>query len=248
MNKELFYDSIQKIISKERINLGIGTYQEKTVHAVLKNYFQPYSDGHEQKIGGFVADIVNEDGIIEIQTGGFDKLRKKLAAFLTVSKVTIVHPIPYNKWIASINPDTGEIGKKRKSPKKGSPYEIFPELYKIKQYISNENFQLCIIMLDIEEYRRPPETNGLRRGRRKGYTRFDRIPVELVNEIHINKKNDWYYFIPNLLNVEYTSSDFAKAAEIPVSLAQITLNILTEVSAVKRIGKKGNSILYKNQI
>ncbi len=245
MDKLRFYECVQDVINREHIRMGIGTYGEKTVHSVLKNYFAPYEGCHEQKIGGFVADIVSEDGIIEIQTAGFDKLRKKLTSFLSVSRVKVVHPIPYNKWLITINPETGETGKKRKSPQKGSPYDIFPELYKIKMHIANENLSICVVMIDIDEYRQPPETDGVKRGRRKGYTRYDRIPLEMHEEIHMNCKYDWQYFIPSALSFcEFTSKDFAKNANISVSLAQITLNVLTEIGAVKRVGKSGGSILY----
>ena len=46
-----------------RLIKGIGTKREKTVHAVLKNYFEPFHDSQEQKIGGYIADIVGENGI-----------------------------------------------------------------------------------------------------------------------------------------------------------------------------------------
>lgn len=242
MDKEKFYNAVQTVTSGEHIRAGIGTYGEKTVHAVLKNYFEPYVDSHEQKIGGYVADIVGEDGIIEIQTAGFDKLRKKLEAFLSVGRVTVVHPIPRQKWIIAIDPDTGERGKRRKSPVQGTPYDIFPELYKIKQYLANENFRLCIVMLDVEEYRRPPEENG--RGRRRGYVRYDRMPLELAEEIHIDEKADWGYFIPPGLPEEYTSKEFGKLSGLSTQYAGFVLNILTAAGAVERVGKKGNSRLY----
>lgn len=244
MNKEKFYNAVQTVTSGEHVRAGIGTYGEKTVHAVLKNYFEPYSDGHEQKIGGYVADIVGEDGIIEIQTAGFDKLRKKLEAFLSVSRVTVVHPIPRQKWIITIDPETGEQGRKRKSPAKGTPYDIFPELYKIKQYLSHENFRLCIVMIDVIEYRRPPEESGLRRGRRRGYVRYDRIPTELAEEIYINDKSDWLYFIPKGLPENYTSKDFGNLSGVGQKYASFVLHVLTEAKVVERIGKKGNSYIY----
>lgn len=244
MDKERFYNAVQTVTSGEHIRAGIGTYGEKTVHAVLKNYFEPYADGHEQKIDGYVADIVGEDGIIEIQTAGFDKLRKKLEAFLSVSRVTVVHPIPRKKWIITIDPVTGEQGKKRKSPITGTPYDIFPELYKIKPFLSHENFRLCIVMLDVLEYRRPPEENGLKRGRRRGYVRYDRIPTELAEEVYINEISDWGYFIPKCLPDEYTSKDFGSLSGVGQKYASFILNILTEAGAVERIGKKGNSYVY----
>ena len=248
MDKERFYNALCTVLDGEHVRAGIGTYGEKTVHSVLKNYFEPCADGYEQKIGGYVADIVGEDGIIEIQTAGFDKLRKKLDSFLSVCRVTVVHPIPRRRWLISIDPETGAHGRKRKSPKTGSPYDIFPELYKIKPMLTNDRLSICIVMLDMEEYRCPPETDGLRRGRRKGYTRYDRIPLSIEEEIHLDNIYDWLYFIPNGLPEEYTSSDFARAAKISADSARSALNILTEIGVVQRIGKKGNSILYRTAV
>lgn len=51
-------------------------------------------------------------------------------------------------------------------------------------------------------------------------------------------------FVPPQLE-QFTSAEFAKAAHIRRPLAQTTLNILYEVGAVKRVGKKGNNYLYE---
>lgn len=244
MDKELFYTVCSKIINSEHKYNGIGTYGEKTIHAVLKSYFEPYYDNHEQRTGKFVADIVGENGIIEIQTGGFDKLRNKLKEFLTVAKVTVVYPIPHNKWLISLNSETGEAGRRRKSPHTGTIYDVFPELYKIKSFLNDDNFNLCLILIDMDEYRCSPETTGLKRGRRKGYTRYDRIPLELVDEIHLCDKSDWLIFIPNGLSEEFTAKDFSAQAKIHISDAQLALNILSHMGIVIRIGKKGNSYIY----
>ncbi len=248
MDKEAFYSALEKVTQGEHIRAGIGTYGEKTVHAVLKNYFEPYGDSHEQKIGGFVADIVGENGIIEIQTAGFDKLRRKLECFLAASAVTVVYPIPLNKWIIYADPETGEHGRKRKSPRAGSPYDIFPELYKIKPFLKNENLRFRIVMLDVEEYRCPPETSGLKRGRRKGWTRYDRLPVGLRGEICLDALHDWLYFIPEGLPQEYTSKLFAEKAKLSADAARLVLNILLEKGVVGRTGKIGGSYLYRTVI
>ena len=248
MDKERFYDALNTVLTGEHIRTGIGTYREKTVHAVLKNYFEPYSDGHELKIGDFVADIVGEDGIIEIQTGSFDRLRKKLEVFLPVSRVTVVYPIPRQKWVISIDPETGEQGKKRKSPVKGTIYDAVPELYKIKEFLTDENFRLCIVLLDVDEYRAPPEKSGLRRGRRRGYVRYDRIPKELVDEILISDRSDWRYFIPAGLPEEYTTKEFGALSGVGTSYASFVLNVLLAAEAVERIGKRGGAYLYKTII
>ena len=78
---------------------GIGTLSEKTVHAVMKNYYAPDTDMHEIPIENFVADIYTGQEIIEIQTRAFHKMRRKLDAFLPLYPVTIVYPIPHIKWL-----------------------------------------------------------------------------------------------------------------------------------------------------
>ena len=49
----------ERIIGKNRERNGIGTLSEKTVHAVLKNYYAPDETQHEIPVEGCVADIFN---------------------------------------------------------------------------------------------------------------------------------------------------------------------------------------------
>lgn len=244
MDKDKFYCCCEQVINQHKQYNGIGTYGEKTVHSILKNYFQPFSDGQEQKAGRYVADIINEDGIIEIQTASFDKLRSKLSEFLQVADVTVVYPIAVTKWLTKIETETGEMGKKRKSPVKGTIYDVFAELYKIKSFLNSDRLNLCLMLMNVEEYRCPPEESGLKRGRRKGYTRYDRIPVELIDELHFNCKSDWLKFIPDNIPAEFTSKQFSELAGIHISTSQICLNILTSMDIVVRVGKSGNSYIY----
>ena len=83
-----FEKARDKIIGEERLREGIGTLSEKSVHAVLKNYFAPNADFHEVPIEGYVADIYTGREIIEIQTRQFHRMREKLQAFLPICPVT----------------------------------------------------------------------------------------------------------------------------------------------------------------
>ena len=80
----------ERIIGKNRERNGIGTLSEKTVHAVLKNYYAPDETQHEIPVEGCVADIFNGKEIIEIQTRSFDRMRPKLERFLPLYPVTIL--------------------------------------------------------------------------------------------------------------------------------------------------------------
>lgn len=240
-DKTAFEAAKQKIIGVDRQRLGIGTLSEKTVHAILKNYYEPDEDRQEIPIENYVADIYADGEIIEIQTRQFNKMRGKLSTFLPLYPVTIVYPIPFEKWIIWIDEDTGALSKKRKSPVKGNPYIAFSELYKIKPFLKDPNLRLKLVLMNIEEYKL---LNGWSRDKKKGSSRYDRIPTELVEEIEINRQEDYMQFVPYELEEEFTSGQFAKAAHISLSLAQVVLNILYHVGTVTRTGKKGNQYLY----
>ena len=121
IRQQQFTAAKNKIIGTTRQRDKIGTLSEKTVHAVVKNFYEPDEKKQEVFIEGLYADIYNGDEIIEIQTRNFEKLCKKLDRFLPLYPVTIVFPIPDTKWIYWIDPETGSCSQKRKSPKKGNP-------------------------------------------------------------------------------------------------------------------------------
>lgn len=241
-NQTRFEEAKNKIVGVDRQRLGIGTLSEKTVHAILKNYYEPDEDKQEIPIENYVADIYSNGEIIEIQTRQFNKLRDKLKAFLPLYPVTIVYPIPREKWLIWIDEESGELSAKRKSPKKGNAYMIFPELYKIKMFLREENLRIRPVLLDMEEYRL---LNGWSRDKKKGSSRFDRIPTTFVEEVEINCLEDYMQFVPYELQEQFTAREFAKAAHIAVSLAQTTLNILHHVGVVERVGKQGKAYLYE---
>ncbi len=234
MDKQLFQQVCDEVIGQRQGMNGIGTLSEKTVHSVLKSYYSPNNINHEIKVGGFVADICTGNEIIEIQTRNFDKLRRKLHTFLAFAPVTIVYPINNIKWIRWVNPQTGEISPPRKSPKAGIPYSIFPELYKIKNFLLDPNLNLKIVLMNLEAYR---FLDFWCQDKKKGSTRCDRIPTELISETMISNLEDYHLLIPDILGEEFTSKDFKKSSGLSLSSAQTALNILHYVGAVDRVGK-----------
>lgn len=240
-----FEEVKNKIIGEDRQRLGIGTISEKTVHAVLKNYYEADEDRQEIPIENYVADIYSDGHIIEIQTRQFNRMRDKLSAFLPLYPVTIVYPIPREKWLIWIDEQSGELSARRKSPKKGTPYMAFPELYKIKMFLKHPNLSLRLVLVDMEEYRL---LNGWSHDRKKGSTRYDRIPIRLVEEVEIGQPRDYMQFIPYELEDPFTVKDFAAAVHIPTSLSGTVLHLLYYMGVVRRVGKKGNAYLYQTEM
>ena len=75
------YGVLSTIMDEKKKNY-IGTFYEKSLHAVLKNYYEPDEDKQEIPIENYVADIYADGQIIEIQTRNFNVTRDKLKAFL----------------------------------------------------------------------------------------------------------------------------------------------------------------------
>ena len=107
---------------------GIGTLREKQLHSAIKFFIDENPAHHEVKVGRSVADVKNERGIFEVQTGACGVMRKKLSLFLEDNEVTIVHPVANRKRLFRMDENTGEVSSPRLSPKRGNSFDIFYEL------------------------------------------------------------------------------------------------------------------------
>ena len=109
-------------------------------------------------------------------------------------------------------------------------------------FLKDPNIRFKFVLVNMEEYRL---LNGWSHDKKKGSTRYDRIPTDLIEEVEIRHPEDFLQFVHYELEEPYHSKDFAKAAHISLSLAQTVFNILLEMGTVERIGKQGNSYLYR---
>lgn len=221
---------------------GIGTYGERTLHAALKRYFEPDTSKHEIKYKGYIADILREGEIIEIQTRGLYRLRRKLSVMLEEMRVTLVYPVTRRKWLVWVDPETGEAVSKRRSPKVGRCCDALFELYGVRELLTNPSLRLRVVMTDVEEYRR---LDGWSKNKKRGSTRSERIPVEIGEIIEIDRPEDFEKLLPDGLESEFTADDFHRAGGMSLKGAQTALNVLGYVGAVERVGKKGRAYLWR---
>ncbi len=237
-----FTEACEKVINVDIGRTSIGILKEKTLHRILKHFLEPNEELHEIKLGRYHADIVTENEIIEIQTRNFNTLRNKLNFFLDIKPVRIVYPLISTKYLVWIDPDNGEVTTRRKSPKTGKPLDCFFELYKIKMLLNHENIRLSIITLDAVDYR---TLNGYSADRKKGSTRYERIPERIISVTDINCPQDYALFLSTELPEQFSSKDVQKTHKVTLRTAQVSLNVLHHVGAVKKVGKKGNTVLYQ---
>lgn len=235
--KEKFNNCIGKIYKTNNIK-GIGTFQEKTLHKVIKNYYETNEENQEVKVNGYIADIFKNNQIIEIQTRAFNKLVPKLEKYLPDYQVNIIYPIAYQKYISWIDPNSGEEVSNRKSPKKGSFYDIILELYKIKKFLNNPNLKITLLYLNIKELR---YLNGWSKDKKRGSSRCNQIPLELIDELELN---DYSIFVPEK-EKEFTSKEYAKTTKKTIHRAQVILNILCFLDVIEVVGKEKRMNIYK---
>lgn len=221
---------------------SIGVLSEKTIHAVVKRYLEPDEGFQEVKVGSYFADILHEGGIMEIQTRSFDRLRDKLAAFLPVYPVTVVYPIPERKWVRWVDKESGALSERHRSPRRGTPYDVFYELYKIRPWITHENFRLKLLMLEMDELR---YLDGWSKNKKRGSTRMDRIPGELICEYDFTRPEDYMELVPPELEDTFTVKEFSKAAGIDPSRGGGVLPILKDLGVLERVGKEGKAYIYR---
>ena len=110
------------------------------------------------------------------------------------------------------------MSSRRKSPVKGNAYAAFRELYKIKNFLLEENLHFKFVFLNMEEYRL---LNGWSRDKKKGSSRFDRIPLEMVDVMEIDCPRDYLQLVPYGIPEPFTVKEFAKEVHIWARFARI---------------------------
>lgn len=241
MDQERFSEICLRHRESIRERSGIGTLSEKTLHAILKDYFEPDAAYQEVKIDGYFADIARKGEIFEIQTRDLYRLAPKISTFIVENSVTVIYPIALSKKIFWLDPSTGESLSERKSPKKGKEIDVLPELYGLREFLLHENFRVCLMLLEVNEYRVP---DGYGKDRKKRATKLDRYPTALIDEIYLEKAEDYLRFLPKNLPSEFSSSDFRIAARCDLFTAQRALNIFSSIGLIQPMGKKGRYKTY----
>ena len=87
--------------------------------------------------------------------------------------------------------------------------------------------------------------NGWSRDKKKGSSRFDRIPVSIEYEVEFTCPQDYLQLIPYELEEPFSVAAFAKAVHIRRELAQTVVHILHYLEVIEQVGKQGRAYLYK---
>ncbi|MBE6569156.1 MAG: hypothetical protein E7658_02925 [Ruminococcaceae bacterium] len=241
INKSLFFRLAYDVTTESHGRYNIGTYKEKKLHLILKRYFEQDQNYHEVPCCGYIADILKDNSITEIETSGFTGLNPKLDAYLPAYQVTLVLPLAARKYVSWIDPETGDISPKRLSPKKQNIYTALCECIRIKKHMGNENLRILAVMLEMEEYRM---LDGWSRDRKKGSHRFERVPADILDIYELSDKASFAAWIPEACQENFTVETFAKNVKIPTDNARTVIKLMEHMGLLTFTGKSGRKFLY----
>ena len=223
------------------MNKSIGTKNESSLHRTLKFQYTKPGGMTEVEVGDFIADGINKDGeYIEVQTGSFAPLEKKVRELASHSKVRIVHPISVKK-IIQVYDKRKELLYTRRSPLKGSLWDVFTALVHAPKLPLIKNVVIEVVLADITEKR---IKDGKGAWRRRGISIYDKELTAWHESTLLGKKADFLRFVPFEKNEEFTVNSLAEQAGIKKETAQKALYVLTKMKVVKRIGKKQRAWVY----
>ena len=219
----------------------IGIIQESSLHAALKQLYCDPGDILEAQVDKFIVDILKENLIVEIQTGSFASIKRKLAKLIPKYTVLLVYPLACEKRIIRESIDGSHILSTRKSPKTMSYLNMFEELISIPRLVCHSNFSIEVILVKEDEIRRK---DGKGSWRRRGWSIVDHRLRELVSQRLFNNPSDFDYFIPKTLDEPFTTAEFAKAHGCSRRLAQKATYCLRKMGSLRVVGKKRNAFLH----
>ena len=220
---------------------GIGSLNEKPLHAGLKDWYRQEGDLVEAPLDGFVVDLIRNGLLIEIQTRGFSAMRRKFDRLLDSHSMLLVHPIAAEKWIIKLDEDGGEMSRKR-SPKRGIAADVCQELVSFPSLLSHPNFTLEIALIGEEEVRRPDAKNGWRRG---GFVIEERRLVEVLDTIVLASPEALLDLLPDGLPEVFSTADLAAGLGRSRHLAQEVAYCLRVSGAAATVGRDKRGILYR---
>ena len=230
------------IVKVSEVVPHIGTLGEKHLHAALKRWYCRPGDRIEVSIDRFVIDLVRDDLLIEVQTRGFSSMKQKVTVLLDLGwRVRIVHPIAVNRSIVRLDAD-GSVLSKRRSPRHGTPADIFAELVSFPDLLAHPLLELHLVLTDEEEFRRHTPD---RARRRKGWMVVERRLVDVVDTMMISSVEDLADLIPAGLPETFNTEDLAEALGRTRRAAQQMAYCLRSLDVIVPVGKSGNTIQYR---
>ncbi|MCA9511423.1 MAG: hypothetical protein KC560_12015 [Myxococcales bacterium] len=219
---------------------GIGTLGEGPLHAALKEWYRQPGDRTEIALEGFVVDLVRGDELVEIQTRGFSKMRRKLDVLLDRHALRLVHPIAAERWIRRVDARGADVSRRR-SPRRGQLADVCTELVSFPTLLSHPNFTLDVVLVREEEVREP--ARGARR--RREWKVAERRLLDVVECATFSAPADLLALLPTGLADPFTTADLAAALGRDRAFAREVAYCLRTAGVLEAVGRSRAGVAHR---
>ncbi len=214
----------------------IGTLNEGSIHAALKEMVAEPGDELEVRLENFVIDIRRGDLLIEIQTQSFAAMGRKLDALLDRYRIRIVHPIAVSTYLHRPSK------RARRSPKKGSRFSILDELVSVPTLIDHPGFSIDVVLMEVDRYQRHDPT--ARRGR-GGWRTTDRAIRRIIEWDRFESGADVFGLLPAGLPEPFTTADIAATGATDRDGAQKLVYVLRALDLITLVDADRRGYKYR---
>jgi hypothetical protein len=183
---------------------------------------------------------------VEIQTGNFSAIRRKLQRLVQGHSVKLIYPVAAEKWLLkNPKPGDGNAPTRRKSPKRGRAVEVFNELVSFPELMQDPHFSLEVALTQEEEVR---EYQGDKRWRQHGWRTVERRLLTVLDRRTFATPADLARLLPTDLPLTFTTAELAKGMAISRRLSQKAAYCYRKMGVFQSVGKQGRAILYSRNL
>jgi hypothetical protein len=223
---------------------GIGVLREGPLHAAIKAALAGPGDRLEVPVGGFVIDLVRVDGeLVEVQTGGFSALGRKLDALLDTHRFRIVYPVAAERRIVRVDGD-GEIISVRRSPKRASLVDVFDKLVAFPSLLTHPHLTIEVLLLREDHVRGTRPERAGRRRRDPGERRL----IDVLDRVEVGESGDVVRMLPELPPHPFSTRELAAVFGCSVLLARRATYCLRMMGIIEAAGKRGRTPLHQQRL
>lgn len=223
---------------------NIGVLREGPLHAALKAELARPGDRLEVPVGRFVIDLVRADGeLVEVQTGGFSALGRKLDALLDEHRFRIVYPVAAERRIIRITAD-GELMSVRRSPRRAGVIDLFDKLVAFPSLLTHPHLTVEVLLLREDHVRADRPALAGHRRRDPGERRL----VDVLGHVELRGAGDIMRSLPALPTGPFSTREFASLVGCRVQLAQRAVYCLRMMGIIEPAGRRGRTPLHERRI
>jgi hypothetical protein len=216
---------------------------ETSLHRCLKSHYARAGAKYEERLDAYRIDVHNGDELVEIQHGSLAAIRDKIARLVVDHRVLVVKPIVARKTIIRLDQPEGCEVSRRLSPKQGVLLDIFDELVFFRRVFPHPQLVIEVPLVDIEETRYPGHGRR-RRWRRDDHVVEDQRLIAVRTRTTFRSATDLLSLLPDNMPRPWHTGELARMLDVRRHIAQRIAYCLRHMSAVREVGKQGNSRLY----